>query len=237
MMAAAVERAPYRETTEEIEKALVLLRSQGTALSTKIVEQRRKISALNQELVASVNTQRDVMRRITIMENRIFARTPLPPELIEMRNALLCDIQHSKDEMITSAARKMLLEKIEIGRRALQDLCAHPFVFSYDGYAGSSRQSFSDAEHGHRVCALCNRRETSRGNSADIYKLLKEDRSRLVRRDRRKETMLAHGYEWFQTDFIRQLFDDSAECCTITWPEKIEPFIRELHAISRRFIS
>lgn len=236
-MAEAEQPRSRRETTEELENALALLRAREELLSMKIAEKRRQISELNRELISSVNTERECARKITTLRSKLLARAPLPPEIENAHTALIEKIRLIAGDATAAVPRKDIPERIILERYALEERCTHSFIFSYDGYAGSSSHGFADAHHGHRVCAVCNRRETSRGNSTDLYKVLKEDPARLIRRDLRKGRDLAEDNEWFHLGFLRQLFEDSADGSLLRWPEKFDEYlVRETWHPPRRFI-
>jgi hypothetical protein len=107
---------------------------------------------------------------------------------------------------------------------SLQALCTHPFVFSYDGYGGSHSMDNDDAHPGHRVCTLCNLRETSQGTKEDIYTKFAKDGMHLIRRDLRGKESLPKSFEqeWFTIEFLRQLFESSAGGINVEWPKTID---------------
>lgn len=213
------------ETTEELRSALSLLKKREQALKTSMAERRTKINKLNLEQAADEMVHREVGRNIATTTNRLFVRAPLAVELVAARYAHIAKLRLSQSDKITVAKAKILREEIESDLHALQKLCTHRFVFSYDGYGGSRSCDWDDQCHGHRVCAHCYLRETSRGTKENLYTILAEDGTRLALRDLRSQEELPRGsfaQEWFSIEFLEKLFESSAHSININWPVSID---------------
>lgn len=206
-------------TIRELERILASAKVQQHLLGESISDRRGKIRTLADEQAGDEKDLRRVKHRIMETTNRLFARSVLRPELLAARAAYLAKLQLSQSEQITVAEQRRLEQEIRQDLGALQQLCTHPFAFSYDGYGGSRSWDYDDAYHGHRVCTLCNRRETSISTSEDKYSVLVEDGTRLIRRDLRNEKDRL-GAEWFPIEFLQQLFEASAGDINIRWPKE-----------------
>lgn len=190
------------------------------SISSRSVKLARLAETQEHERVALRNLHYDIGE----IRNRIFARTPLPPQFLKTRNVLVRKMLLARSGCITVAQQKALRREIAAGMSTLQETCEHRFVFSYDGYAGSRDCDFDDGYFGHRVCVLCNADELSANKRIDVYKTLAEDGTRLVRRDLRnnKDRPISDEREWFAISFIHRLFEASAGFSIVQWPKAFD---------------
>lgn len=220
-MSESATRTPS-QTIEVRQRTLLRLEKENQKLKESMEERRESINELNKAQEIDQAAHRTLVFRIAEITNRIFACTPLPEKLLDARSALLKKIERSHSDKIAVGRQKTLRTEIDADLSALQGICTHPFVFSYDGYRGSQSYDWDDQRHGHRICTLCNLRETSKGTDKDIYAILNEDTTRLVRRDLRneKEHPKYPEQEWFPVSLLQQLFEDSARGINVQWPEQ-----------------
>ncbi len=210
-------------TTKGLEKKLWALNEMKKRTEQQMAGWRNEVAELNKLLAAAERSDRAFEREIDEMTNRIFVRGAVTPAFAAARKAFIEKSEHSRSDRITVAKQKALRGEVEKDKLALQGLCTHPFVFSYDGYGGSRSMDNDDQYPGHRVCALCNLHETSEGTSEDIYKILDEDGTHLVLRDLREKKNLPKSFEeeWFTLEFLRELFEKSAGDRNVAWPPVI----------------
>ena len=144
------DRLKKTETMKELRCALSTLRKQKEELDVNMRRRDGEIAKLRSMQVAAESQVRGLGRQIAETANRIFVRSVLNPELIVARRALLKKMSLAVNDGITVAKQKALQKEVIADRAALQKLCKHPFVFSYDGYAGSHSMGYDDAYHGRR---------------------------------------------------------------------------------------
>lgn len=211
------------ETNEELEEALEALQAQKAELDASITGRREELAKLNDAQTADKSKARDLEWKIAKTKNRLFVRTALTQELLTARGTYLAQVRRAGSDKLTVRKQRQLQAGNAMALSSLQALCTHPLVFSYDGYGGSHAMDHDDAYPGHRVCALCNLRETSKGTREDIYVMIEDDGTRLVRRDlRKRETPQSLKQEWFPAGFLRQLFEASAGGINVEWPKTID---------------
>jgi hypothetical protein len=188
-------------------------------------ERRVVINKLNAKQSADQGRQSELVHKAGVLQNRIFARSVLRGRVFDKvhsaRKAYFAQLAQSQSDDITVANKRHLIACLELALPAMQSICPHPFVFSYDGYRGSSSYDGDDARYGHRTCTVCNSRETSKDTASDKYDLLAQDGTRLVRRDLRqgKDRVNAYRPEWFTLEFLQDLFERSAGGINISWPD------------------
>ncbi|MDP1689821.1 MAG: hypothetical protein Q8L52_01280 [bacterium] len=213
------------KTVRELEARLEVLQTLQRTAQQNASQWRAEIKRLSEQVSGAERDCRNATNQITETMNRLFVRSALTPELLNARRNCLAQIRRSGDDKISVRKQKELQASNTIALASLQKLCTHPFVFSYDGYGGSRLMDYDDAYYGHRVCALCNLHETSAATRNDIYAVLVEDNTRLVRRDLRKRKDLPikrFEQEWFLTGFLQQLFEASAGGINIEWPKFVD---------------
>lgn len=212
------------ETTRELRTALAALVKEQKILDASIEQRSEEIK----ELVAAQETDEEAHRsleyKIARTTTRLFTHNPIKPEVVVARMALIANLQLSQSEEITVATQRALKMEIQKGLSALQALCEHPLVFSYDGYGGSQSYDYDDQYPGHRICTFCNLREDSASTANDVYTTLDENGTRLALRDLREKKDLPGPLEteWFSIKFIQRLFEASAGDHNIRWPEVVE---------------
>jgi len=209
------------ETTKELGKRLQLLKEAQKRLDADVVERQASINQKKIELADAQTASRNAEREIVETTNRMFAREVLTLELLDARRRYLAQVRCERSEKITVRKQRELHSGNTTLLASLQAACSHPFVFSYDGYGGSRSMDYDDACCGRRVCTLCNLAETSEETSGDVYKVLVDNSTRLVRRDLRneKDRPMSFQQEWFSTNFLQQLFEASAGDINIHWPK------------------
>jgi|GEM_PF-4272415 len=209
------------ETTAVLEKRLGALKQLREMGQGQMAGRREEIAELNKLLAAAERADRTFEYQIAETANRIFVRGAVTPAFAAARKAFIEKSEHSRSDRITVAKQKALREEVEKDKLALQGLCTHPFVFSYDGQRSYS--SYEDSQSGHRVCTVCNFSEISAGAPEDIYKILAEDGTHLVLRDLREKKNLPKPFEeeWFTLEFLQELFEKSAGDRNVTWPAVI----------------
>ncbi len=217
------------KTNKALEEALFDLQGQKAALDENMAERNRQIVRLNAEQAIAKSEAHNFNVAIAETHNRLFVRTALEPKVVAARNKLIEKMVRSVLDTITVAKQRALMAEITTDQAALQELCTHPFVFSYDGYGGSHSMDGDDAYRGHRVCTVCNKHEMSEGTREDLYTVLTGDRC-LVRRDLRDKEKLARGFEkeWFTLEFLKKLFEASVGGINIVWPKtsSTEPVLK-----------
>lgn len=216
------------KTNKELEKALAALQEQRAALEVAMAKRHEEIVRLNAEQSVARAGINNLDRQIAQTHNRLFVRMVLEPKLVAARKRFMTKRLLARSDDITVAKQRKLFAEISADQLVLQELCMHPFVFSYDGYGGSSSMDGDDAYRGHRVCTVCNRHEMSESTREDLYTVLEGARC-LVRRDlRKKEALSRHEEEWFSLDFLKKLFEASAGGINIIWPETLgtEPVLK-----------
>lgn len=209
-----------------LKEKLAALNERRAALEGSISSRSIKLARLAETQESERVALRNLHYDIDEITNRIFARTPLPPQFLKARNVLVRKMLLAQSGCITIERQKALRREIAVGMSALQETCRHRFVFSYDGYGGSRDCDFDDGYFGHRVCVLCNAGELSANKRINVYTLLAEDGTRLVRRDLRdnKDRPISDEREWFAIGFIHRLFEASAGFSIVKWPK---PFDKE----------
>ena len=212
------------ETTEELEEALEILQGRKAELDASISGRRDELAKLNDAQTADKSKTRDLERQIAEVKNRLFVRTALTRELLTARGTYLAQVRRAGSDKLTVRKQRQLQAGNAMALSSLQALCTHPLVFSYDGYGGSHSMDNDDAYHGHRVCTICNMRETSKGTKEDIYVMIEDDGTRLVRRDLRGKENLPQMFvqEWFSVGFLQQLFEASAGINHLDWPNTVD---------------
>lgn len=211
------------ETTQELEARLRALRTLQRTIQENAAEWRADIKRPNEQLSDAERNGRNLEHQIVETTNRLFARTALvESDLLDARRRYFAQVRSAKDDRLSVRKQRELQAGNTLALAALQELCTHQFVFSYDGH--KSYSSFEDSMPGHRVCTLCTLEETSAGAPEDIYTTLVEDETRLVRRDLRDKKDLPYwaNPEWFPTGYLQQLFEASAGGININWPEAID---------------
>lgn len=211
------------QTTEELASKLRALNEQMATVTAEIVKRMKRIGKLREKQNADEVTQNDLEYRIAQTTNCLFARTvPLSNKLLTARHALITKLQLLSSDQITVAKQLELRSEVKADLSALQALCPHPFVFSYDGYEGSQHNDFDDQRYGNHLCTLCNFGESSQSTKEDVYRVLVRDNTRLIRRDLRKPPLKWFEQEWFSVEFLRQLFEHSAGGINIKWPTAVD---------------
>lgn len=204
-------------TNKKLEDTLAALQQQHTKLEASMEKRHAQIVRLGAEQEVERSAIRSCERQIAETHNRLFVRTVLEPKVVAARKKLVAKIQLSGSEIITVARARALSAEVQADQAALQEICQHPFVFSYDG--NKSYSSWEESQSGHLVCTVCNLKETSAGAPEDIYTVFDGDKC-LVRRDLRdKKEHLKYVQEWFPLDFLKKLFEASAGGINIVWPK------------------
>ena len=217
-------KAKKIETTKELEAKLGALGTLQKQNEEKMAKWRTEIDRIQRLLGDAETSDRHFGHQIAEITNRLFVRQVLTRKFLAVRNELLLKMRCLQSDQITVVALKKLEKEVRLDLMALQGLCTHPLVFSYDGQ--KSYSSFEDSQSGHRVCTVCNFRETSAGAPEDIYEVLDENNTRLVRRDLRKKEERPRSsleQQWFSSDFLQQLFEASAGDINIRWPKAPDP--------------
>ncbi len=220
----AVVQAVPAESTKQLEVSLRALKTLQEQTERQAASWRADINRIVNQLNVAEASCRSLGQQIAEVTKRLFARAAVTPELVAARSTYLELVRRAKSDEITVRQQTEMQAANTIALASLQENCTHPFVFSYDGYGGSYSVDRDDAHCGHRVCTLCNLREESQSTRTDMYEILVEDTTRLVRRDLRKEGKLPMSFqeEWFPVEFLKQLFEASAGDINIRWPAAID---------------
>lgn len=205
----------------ELVAEITILTEEEKALRERISWLTKRMNAILDEQAKSEGKLREILQHLTQLKNTQFTRAALPCSLLAARKLVLAKLKEAQREDITRARAKVLEGEIADACRTLTKSCAHPFVFSYDGSAGSRSYDYDDAHYGHRVCTLCNCSETSQSTREDQYDILVDDGTRLVRRDLRRENISPTQVEWFSVEFLQRLFEGSSSSSNVVWSESI----------------
>lgn len=209
-------------TLAELQSTLSRIEEDGKRHYLSLVRRDTRIKRLTAEHAEEERVARALSYERDEVKERIFVRTVLTPADMNARDILIEKLRRSQSDQITVAALKSLKDDVASHRAKFQELCRHPFVFSYDGY--KSYSSWEESRSGHRVCAWCNLREVSKGAPEDIYGILVGDGTRMIRRDLRRDEDLPKSFEeeWFTPEFLKQLFEGSAGSNNVKWPTSLD---------------
>ncbi len=117
-----------------------------------------------------------------LLEEMLLVLAGVNPLVEELREKIMAAEKDAARRDITVAKASSLEAETACLKEQLKKLCCHTFVVSYDGYRGSYAYDYENLRYGHRVCAVCEFRENSVSAKEDIYEILNDDSSRIVRR-------------------------------------------------------
>lgn len=204
-------------TLDELRALLDDFELEQKRLLVSLRKRNKKINHLITKQTEDESAARGVVSKKCEIQDKIFVRTTLSPEFVTARDILTAKLLLAKSGRNPAAEQRTLLAEIESFQSQFQRLCRHQFVFAYDGLVSYSMCTPDIA--GHRVCTLCNLRETSKGAPDDVYDVLVNDGTRMIRRDLRERPPGLHVEEWFTVEFLQQLFDASAGERNVRWPK------------------
>ncbi len=155
-----------------------------TLLKTIAAEEAEIINAQNRKAKLE-NDLQSIKCRIRRNSELLVLEEGLPTNVSGLRNKIIARIERSARKDITVAKKEQLEAELKALKEEIVKICPHPLVLSYDGYGGSSCDEYSDRRYGFRRCIACGEHERSKFTRQDIYEILTEANSRLVKRDLR----------------------------------------------------
>jgi len=151
------------------------------ATAKKIVACEKQENTLRAKKSVLEKSKRETEQRHWKIRECILVHMPLSGALLSLRTRHLeAKARVKSTDSITEQSE--LHERARYLLGTLQHTCDHRFVLTWSGYEGSHSMDHDDAYCGNRVCLVCGFSESSKSSTDETYRVLTEDKNRLVKR-------------------------------------------------------
>ncbi|MBI2063223.1 MAG: hypothetical protein HYT61_03240 [Candidatus Yanofskybacteria bacterium] len=164
----------------KIEAILKKKQSEIQLLEQNVAKLSKQTSELKQQLAGLESKKYSLELDAQSLIQAAIVSRGAEQDVLKSRNELINLLKEVVREDITIARQKELRVIIDAKKFALQQKCDHRFVMEESGYIGSYSNDYEDAFHGHRLCVVCNFRESETRICQKDYKKLNADIHRLI---------------------------------------------------------
>lgn len=214
-MASEIEKGCIAQEIDEARKRVQFLEKALKEQNDRFLSEQAKVGELEKDL----RDAEFLVRRLTELQ---LIKKGVPKSVADIRDEILVKMKQARRRDITIAKKEILEKEIKNLRKRLQNICDHPFVFSYDSYSGSQHNEYEDAYPGSCVCVICGfSQEFWEGVQAKENFVLKEASNRLVKRDLREPNQ-RHIFPgvFLEISKVLEAFEHSAGRMNISWPKE-----------------
>lgn len=208
-------------TKQQLEADLAVKMHQVLLLKQKLernIASTKKLEQQNHDL--RLKLQHEEHEAVTLRESLI-ALNGVPSDIALMRQKVFALRSEAREKTITVGRREDLFREIADLKKKIREECKHPFVLSYDGYAGSSSDDHSDYVIGERVCVVCGFSDRELEAGSDKYAVLAPSNERMIKRDlRRHELHFNRTDVWRPLEQYLEVFYQSSGCMNACWPKE-----------------
>lgn len=200
------------------------MKAQLTKLHSCHKSTQESIEAQSKLIAERIKQREDLEATLLFTEQKIKAvsetitiETAITVDILGYRNLIKSLSKDAEKDTITIAEKKRIDDALREAINEFQRHCPHPLILSYDGYEGSYSNDYDDARYGSRFCTLCHFRENSKSTKIDKYDTLKDNDSRLIKRDIRDKEFIRQS-DWIPIPYLVEVFKRSAGDINAHWP-------------------